>query len=111
MTWSDNPTENQLLTVFHSPITFKIIRHLMKNPMTIDQIRISLKIRNYARIYTALETLQKKGLVRIKEYKIIRPYSKVAVFTPTIKNLIVNISKETTITTDTKLVLHSEEFV
>ena len=111
MTWSDNPTEDQLLTVFHSPIAFKIMRHLMKTPMTIDQIRISLKIRNYARIYTALETLQKKGLVIIKEYKIIRPYSKVAVFTPTIKNLIVNISKETTITTDTKLVLHSEEFV
>ena len=78
--------------------------------MSIDQIRTSLKIRNYVRIYTALDTLQKKGLVRIKEYKITRPYSKVAVFTPTIKNLIVTLSKETTITTDTQLVLHNEVF-
>jgi len=108
MTWSDNSTEDQLLSIFHSPITFKIMRCLMEKPKTIDQIRISLKIRNYARIYIALENLQKKGLVRIKEYKIIRPYSKVAVFTPTIKNLIVTLSRETTITTDTKLVLHSE---
>ncbi len=106
--WSDNPTEEQLLGIFHTPYTFKIMRMLMAKPMTIAELVNEIKVRNYTRIYGAIKFLKTKGLIKIKEYKSTDDYHKTAVFTPTIKNIIIRIEKETTITTDTKLILHSE---
>ena len=108
--WSDNPTEDQILSIFHTPYTFKIMRMLMVKPMTIAELVNEIKVRNYTRIYGAIKFLKTKGLIKIKEHKLTDEYHKTAVFTTTLKNININISKETTITTDTKLELHSEGF-
>lgn len=108
--WSDNTTEDQLLTVFQTTYTFKVMRCLMQKPMTVAELGREIKSKNHQRIFHAINLLQKKGLIKIKEYKENYQYNKVAVFTPTIKNLVVNLGIETSITSDTKLVLHSEGF-
>lgn len=110
MMWSDNPTEEQLLTVFTSPYCFKVMRKLMQKPMTTKGIAREFGITNYERVYAAIRKLKKAGLIKISSYEQTNDYSKSAVFTPTIKNLTVTIASETTITTDTKLILHSEAF-
>ncbi len=108
--WSDNPTEDQLLGIFHTVNTFKVMCTLMKKPMTVVQLAKEFDTNNYSKIYVAVRFLRKKGLIKVKEYIQSGEFAKVAIFTPTIKNIIINISKETTITTDTKLILHGEGF-
>lgn len=108
--WSENPTEDQLLAVFHTTYTFKVMRLLMQKPMTVAELGREIKSKNHQRIFHAIDVLQTKGLIKIKEYKNNYQYNKVAVFTSTIKNLNVNMGIETSITSDTKLVLHSEGF-
>ena len=108
--WSDSPTEDQILCVFHTAYTFKIMRMFMAKPMTIAELVIKIKVKNYQRIYAAIKFLKTKGLIKIKEYQLTDEYHKTAVFTTTLKNINIIISKETTVTTDTKLVLHSEGF-
>ena len=108
--WSEDPTEEQLMVVFHSPYAFKVMKQLMQNPSTVKDIGRVFGITNYERIYAAVKRLKKAGLIIISSYVQTNNYSKTAMFSPTIKNLIVTIAKETTITTDTKLVLHDERF-
>lgn len=110
MKWSENPTEDQLLCVFHTLYTFRVMKALMKEPMTVKQLVNEISATNYERVYPAIKFLRTKGLIKVKEYVFNGEFSKVAIFTPTIKNLIVTIAKETTVTTDTKLLLHSEKF-
>ena len=108
--WSDNPTENQLLQIFNTETTFKIMRLLMKHPQTIEDMAKKLENKNYNRIYNSIKILEKAGLIKIKEYIMVAPYSKKAVFMSTIKNLNIKLGMESEISTDTKLVLHSEGF-
>lgn len=110
MVWSENPTEEQLLSVFHTTYTFKVMRCLMQKPMSVAELGREIKSKNHQRIFHAVNILQKNGLIKIKEYKENYQYNKVAVFTPTVKNITIKIDKETTISTDTKLILHNKEF-
>lgn len=111
MVYSENPTEDQLLSVFKTEYGFKVMRELMKSPKGVPEIANALKQKNYGRIYAAISHLKLHGLIRIKEYRMAEKYKKEAVFAPTVKNIIVNMnSEETTVRTDTKLVLHSEDF-
>lgn len=106
--WSENPTEDQILQVFHTTYTFKIMRCLMQKPMTVAEIYESINATNYERIYPAIKHLQKYGLIKIKEYKTTQAFNKTAVFVPTVKNISVRINSETYISTDTKLILHGD---
>ena len=108
--WSDNPTENQILSLFNSAYSFHVMRTLMKKPMTVPEMAQVIGATHYDRIYAAVKSLKKIGLVKIKEYRITSEFTKTAVFQPTVKNIIIKIAEETTISTDTKLVLHNKEF-
>lgn len=110
MDFSDDPTERQLLTVFMSPYCFKVMRSLMQEPSTVKNLARKFGISNYERVYAAVRKLKKAGLIKISSYVQTNDFSKAGVFSPTIKNLKITIAEETTITTDTKLVLHSEAF-
>jgi predicted transcriptional regulator len=103
MVWSKNPTEEQLMHVFHSHVTFKVMRHLMKKPVTMSELVKTLSPGNYEQIYKAVTHLQKYGLIKVKEYIFTRSFNKTAVFKPTIKTLTVKIAEETTISSDITL--------
>ena len=82
------------------------MRELMKKPSTIAMLAKSLNMQNYERLYSAINHLKKFGLIKIKSYQFTSTYNKTAIFVPTIKSINVMVAKETSITTDTKLLVH-----
>lgn len=108
--WSDNPTENQILSLFNSAYSFHVMRTLMIKPMTVPEMAQVIGATHYDRIYSVVKSLKKLGLIKIKEYRITSEFTKTAVFSPTVKNITIKISQETSVSTDTKLVLHNSGF-
>lgn len=105
--WSDNPTEHQILSLFNSRYSFKVLKLLMKNNMSVPELAQVIGVNHYDRIYAAVTSLKKIGLIKIKEYKTTNKYTKTAVFGPTVKSITIKIGEETIVATDTKLVLHN----
>ena len=108
--WSGNPTENQIMQVFNSLYTFKVMKSLMESAKTSAELAKDLGAKNYNRLHPAIKHLQKYGLIRVKEYKFVNNFSKAAVFMSTLTNIKITIGKEMIVSTDTKLVLHNEAF-
>lgn len=108
--WSENPTEQQILSIFNSKYSFYVMRLLMIGPMTVSEMAQTLNTTHYDRIYSAVRSLKKLGLIKVKEYRTSGEFTKIAVFTPTVKNIMIKIAVETVIATDTKIELHSEGF-
>ena len=104
--YSEDPTEDQILHVFKSIMSFRVLRELLHEPRTVGELSEILKQKDTHRIYSAIDNLKKFGLVKVKEYKLLKQYTKIAVFMPTIKTIDIHLGQETTIRTDTKLTLH-----